>query len=111
MSAAEKVRAQLLAIAGDQLEIRADELELAGDWVVVREAPARRTAVADVLRRAFRERGGALTDSERVAVSNHTSPVPGETSVRPAWMFAAAGAEVAAAQQCSKNSSTTMVSH
>jgi xanthine dehydrogenase molybdenum-binding subunit len=59
--AAEKLRADMLAMAAEQLEIPAERLAVHGGWVFVREEPGRRIAYDRVVRAGhFREQGRPL---------------------------------------------------
>jgi CO/xanthine dehydrogenase Mo-binding subunit len=93
--AASKVRKSLLEFAAIQLEISPLDLELAGDAVRVRDSPTIRRSTVEVLRSAFDGRGGAITETSRVRVGPPEGRPEDDNAMPPAYMFAAAGAEVA----------------
>jgi CO/xanthine dehydrogenase Mo-binding subunit len=62
--AAEKLRAELLALGAAQLEVPVERLELTGGWVVVEGEPGRRLAYDRVVRAAHLREGGRTLVAE-----------------------------------------------
>ena len=94
VGAARRVRDKLLRIAAHRLEIDAADLELAGGAVVVRGAPDRRLAIAELARTAYADVLGLPPGEEPGLEARHAhqnplaEPVGSDRRVRSQLVFA-----------------------
>ncbi|WP_209305338.1 xanthine dehydrogenase family protein molybdopterin-binding subunit [Blastococcus sp. CT_GayMR20] len=85
------VRDRLLALAGDLLEVAADDLVLEDGDVVLRGAPATRVSIQDVL---YRTRTGSISGDGEIKTVGGLDAETGQGIASDHWHQGAAGAEV-----------------
>jgi CO/xanthine dehydrogenase Mo-binding subunit len=85
------VRARLLELAGDLLEVAPDDLVLQDGAVVLRGAPATRVSIQDVL---YRTRTGSISGDGEIKTVGGLDADTGQGIASDHWHQGAAGAEV-----------------
>ena len=92
--AAEQIRAELLAIASDRLEVAAADLEIIDGLIGVKGDPARRLTIPEAFTARFGAAVGSLFGAYDFQTTGGLDPDTGKGKASAFWFLSAAGAEV-----------------